>query len=82
MRKEFIHKLNRFEQCVSERTYKKIAEVPFIGFVTKERLSLGKINYKDENWNEYEESRFWTKNHHLLIIYHLRRLRQCLQSLG
>ena len=40
MRKEFIHKLNRFEQCVSERTYKKIAEVPFIGFVTKERLSL------------------------------------------
>lgn len=40
------------------------------GYRAKERLSLGKINYKDENWNEYEESRFWTKNHHLLIMYH------------
>lgn len=40
------------------------------GYRAKERLSLGKINYKDENWNEYEESRFWTKNHHLLIMYY------------
>lgn len=40
------------------------------GYRAKERLSLGKINYKDENWNEYEESRFWIKNHHLLIMYY------------
>ena len=40
------------------------------GYRAKERLSLGKINYKDENWNEYEESRFWTKNHHLLVMYY------------
>ena len=37
------------------------------GYRAKERLSLGKINYRDENWNEYEESRFWTKNHHLIV---------------
>ena len=40
------------------------------GYRAKERLSLGKINYRDENWNEYEESRFWTKNHHLLVMYY------------
>ena len=40
------------------------------GYRAKERLSLGKINYKDENWDEYEESRFWTKNHHLLVMYY------------
>ena len=40
------------------------------GYRAKERLSLGKINYKNENWNEYKESRFWTKNHHLLIMYY------------
>ena len=38
------------------------------GYRVKERLSLGKINYRDENWNEYEASRFWIKNHHLMII--------------
>lgn len=40
------------------------------GYRAKERLSLGKINYRDENWNEYEESRFWRKNHHLLVMYY------------
>ena len=40
------------------------------GYRAKERLSLGKINYKDENWDEYEKSRFWTKNHHLLVMYY------------
>ena len=40
------------------------------GYRAKERLSLGKINYRDENWNAYEESRFWTKNHHLLVMYY------------
>lgn len=40
------------------------------GYRAKERLSLGKINYKDENWNEYGRSRFWVKNHHLLIMYY------------
>lgn len=40
------------------------------GYRAKERLSLGKINYKEENWDEYEESRFWIKNHHLLIMYY------------
>lgn len=40
------------------------------GYRAKERLSLGKINYKDENWNEYKESRFWRKNHHLLVMYY------------
>ena len=40
------------------------------GYRAKERLSLGKINYRDENWNEYEKSRFWTKNHHLLVMYY------------
>lgn len=40
------------------------------GYRAKERLSLGKINYREENWNEYEKSRFWTKNHHLLIMYY------------
>lgn len=40
------------------------------GYRAKERLSLGKINYRDENWNEYKESRFWIKNHHLLVMYY------------
>lgn len=40
------------------------------GYRAKERLSLGKINYRNENWNEYEGSRFWTKNHHLLVMYY------------
>lgn len=48
--------------------------MPFLinsrGYRAKERLSLGKINYKDENWNKYKESRFWTKNHHLLVMYY------------
>lgn len=40
------------------------------GYRAKERLSLGKINYRNENWDEYEESRFWTKNHHLVVMYY------------
>lgn len=40
------------------------------GYRAKERLSLGKINYRDENWDEYAESRFWVKNHHLLVMYY------------
>lgn len=40
------------------------------GYRAKERLSLGKINYKDENWKEYKKSRFWMKNHHLIIMYY------------
>ena len=40
------------------------------GYRAKETLSLWKINYKDENWDEYEKSRFWTKNHHLLVMYY------------
>ena len=40
------------------------------GYRAKERLSLGKINYKEENWEEYENSRFWKKNNHLIIMYY------------
>lgn len=56
------------------------------GYRAKERLSLGKINYRDENWNEYKESRFWTKNHHLLIMYYqyircMKREEFCVQKI-
>ncbi len=31
---------------------------------------MEKSTIKMKNWNEYEESRFWTKNHHLLVMYY------------
>jgi DNA mismatch repair protein MutH len=40
------------------------------GYRVKERLSLGKINYKEENLENYFESRFWKKNHHLIVMYY------------
>lgn len=40
------------------------------GYVSKERLVLGIINYCDENWNEFEQSSFWAKNKKLLITFY------------
>ncbi len=31
---------------------------------------MEKSTIETKNWNEYEESRFWTKNHHLLVMYY------------
>lgn len=36
----------------------------------KERLVLGIINYMDENWDNFYQSHFWTKNQKLLIIFY------------
>lgn len=40
------------------------------GYVSKERLVLGIINYCEENWNEFEQSSFWAKNKKLLITFY------------
>jgi DNA mismatch repair protein MutH len=39
-------------------------------YVSKERLVLNLINYRNENWNNIYESSFWKKNQKLLIIFY------------
>jgi hypothetical protein len=40
------------------------------GYRAKERLTLGMIGYKTENFEDFYESHFWRKNHRLLIMYY------------
>lgn len=39
-------------------------------YVSKERLVLNLINYKNESWNNIFESSFWKKNSKLLIVFY------------
>lgn len=41
------------------------------GFSPKERLSLNLINFMEEHSIDFEESSFWKKNKHLLILFFL-----------
>ncbi|MSS62404.1 Sau3AI family type II restriction endonuclease [Velocimicrobium porci] len=70
----FNYACNREDEPDFKEADIELKVTPFLinsrGYRAKERLSLGKINYKDENWNEYKKSRFWTKNHHLLVMYY------------
>ncbi len=70
----FNYACNNVDKPDFEEAKVELKVTPYLinskGYRAKERLTLGKINYKEENWEEYEKSRFWVKNRHLIIMYY------------